>query len=269
MHTSASDGTESPEAMVRRARALGFCALGIADHDTLDGLPAAESAARSEGLEVVPGVEINTDYQQREVHVLGYYPNLAHPPFLGLLRRLREGRTERLQRMLARLEEAGLPLSLERVLALAAGGPVGRPHVAQAMHERGYVRSIKEAFERYLGLGRPGYVERYRVTPQQAVEQILDARGVPVLAHPGLVARDELVVELVEVGLKGLEVYHPDHKPADVRRYLELAQRLGLLVTGGSDCHGPAAGRPALLGSVRIPYVLLEKLKEARVRLAS
>lgn len=265
-HTTASDGSLTPAELVAEALRVGLCAVGVCDHDSVDGVAPACSAAAGTSLAVVPGVEINTTYDSLEVHVLGYYVQIEDPDLADLLGRLRAERQNRARRMVQRLEQAGYPVRLERVLELSGGGAVGRPHVARALVEAGYATSEGEAFANFLVPGRPGYVERYKLTPREAVQAILAAGGVPVLAHPGLVGREELIPDLAEAGLVGLEVYHTDHSPEQSRHYLAVAQRHGLLVTGGSDYHGPGHGHLSGLGHVTVPMETVAQLQEAAAR---
>ncbi|MDQ7792786.1 MAG: PHP domain-containing protein [bacterium] len=260
VHTRASDGTATPEEVVRQALALGLGALGIADHDTTAAVAPALAAARGTALEVVPGVEINTDYGTTEAHVLGYYIRPDAPQLEDRLAALRRGRLTRIETIVRRLDGLGLPVGLDRVLELAGTGSVGRPHVARALVERGYVRDTVEAFERFLAAGKPAYVERTRFTPAEAVALILAAGGVPVLAHPGP-ANDSLIDQLVGTGLAGIEVYHPDHSPEVVVHLLRLAARRDLLVTGGSDYHAPASSCGATIGSVTVSTVVVDQLR--------
>jgi len=261
VHTRASDGASTSEEVVAMALRAGLDALGIADHDTVDGVRPALEAARDTALEIVPGVEINTDYRRAEVHVLGYLFRPDHPMLEERLTQLRVGRLARVQEMVAKLKSLRLHVELERVLELAGDGSVGRPHVAQAMVEKGYVVSMREAFDRYLGRGRPAYVERARFSPAEAVRLVIAAGGVPVLAHPGLGGDDLLVEELVAEGLAGLEVYHPDHTPEIVVHLLRLAVRHDLVVTGGSDYHAPGASCGAPVGQVTVPHDTVDALR--------
>lgn len=246
-----------------QAQKVRLAAVGISDHDTAGGLAGAIEAGRDLGIEVVPGVEINTDSLGVEVHVLGYYFDRSDGDFLDLLRRLRDGRAARGEEMVRRLRRAGLDISWDRVLEIAGGGSVGRPHVARALEEAGYVASTSEAFDRWLVPGKRGYVERYKLSPADAVRAVRRAGGVPVLAHPGLVGRDEIIPDLVEAGLMGLEVYHPDHGAVAVRRYGRLAGEMGLIATGGSDFHGPGGSHPWKIGHCAVDYEAVEKLKRA------
>lgn len=264
-HTTASDGTWTPEEAVRRAAAAGLAALGISDHDTLDGIAPAMAAGARLGVEVVPGVEINTRHGGTDVHILGYYVDSGDAGLNRVLAEKRDARRLRLDRMLTRLEAAGIRVPAECVLALAGGGPVGRPHLARALVEAGYASSVAEAFDRYLVPGAPGYVPRDPMTPAEAVRAILAAGGVPVLAHPGLTARDDLIPGLVAAGLAGIEAHHPAHDLKQRRRYAAVAGRLGLIVTGGSDAHGP--GGPAHsaegedVGTVTVRYEVVRALR--------
>lgn len=261
VHTTASDGTLSPAELVAAALAAGLRAVGICDHDSTEGVGPAGSAARGTSLDVVPGVEINTSSSGLEVHVLGYCYRPGAPKLTSLLARIREERQDRMRRMVDRLSAAGHPVRLERVRELAGEGAIARPHLARALVEAGIAESEMDAFSRFLTPGRPGYVERYKLAPVEAVRAVLAAGGVPVLAHPGLIGRDEIIGELVDAGLVGLEVYHIDHSPEQVERYLGIARRYGLLVTGGSDFHGPGHGHESSLGDVFVPYSAVAELR--------
>jgi predicted metal-dependent phosphoesterase TrpH len=260
-HTTASDGLLPPADLVALARHHGVEVLAVADHDTTDGVdPAADAGARL-GVDVIPAVEINTDTEGGDVHILGYYVHHHEPWFQQFLRRLREGRERRAERMVEKLNALGIPLDVARVRALA-GGAVGRPHVARALVEAGVVATTEEAFQKYLGRSGPAYVERVSVTPAQAVAIIRQAGGIPVLAHPGWGVSDELITDLVACGLEGLEVYYPDHTPAQVEHYLALARDLGLLVTGGTDFHGKDLATRTPPGSQYVPQEVVERLRE-------
>ncbi|MFS8639481.1 MAG: PHP domain-containing protein [Symbiobacteriaceae bacterium] len=270
-HTTASDGTVTPEERVRMAREAGLAAVGVTDHDTLDGLPAARRAAAEAGLELVPGVELSAEVEvggrRVDVHVLGYWVDEGDAPLMELLAERRRARERRLARILARLESGcGIVLDEARVRAIAGRGAVGRPHVARALVEQGVVSTVAEAFERFLAPGRPGYVPREPLPPARAFAAIREAGGVPVLAHPGLMpsAAWQLLPAWKDQGLLGIEVRHSQHTEAQVETFLRWAEDLGLVPTGGSDCHGPSPGQPALIGQVRIPLDWLDRLRELR-----
>lgn len=261
-HTTASDGLLPPERLVQLAKDAGVTVLAIADHDTTDALDAAMAAGAALGVEVIPAVEINTDVDaQTEVHVLGYFIDHRQGWLQEFLARLRDGRVNRAAKMVEKLNGLGIPIQFERVRAIAGAGAVGRPHVARALVETGAVRSTEEAFEKYIGRTGPAYVERLKVTPEEAARVILKATGVPVLAHPGWGVREEMIPPLVEAGLQGLEVYYPDHTPAMVTRYLEIAERYDLVVTGGTDFHGGDLATKVRIGSQYVPADVVERLK--------
>lgn len=264
-HTTASDGTLSPAELVGRARVAGLAFLGITDHDTVDGLPEAAAAARREGIGVVPGVELSTDATGREVHILGYYCRAEAGPLADLLAEMRAARRRRVEQIVERLRGAGVPVVMERVVALAGAGSAGRPHVARALVEQGLVRDVKDAFERYLGRGRPGYVPRRKLHPAEAVRRVRAAGGVPVLAHPGLMGDDVTLGELLAAGLQGIEVHYPEHRPRQVRKYARLAREYALIATGGSDFHG-VGERRSDVATVTVSDAVVEQLREAARR---
>ncbi|HEX3015395.1 MAG TPA: PHP domain-containing protein [Desulfobacteria bacterium] len=266
-HTTASDGTLTPDKQVQLARDIGLMAIGITDHDSLNGITEALAAGERYGVEVVPGVELSTDCQGREVHILGYYPEREAPELTGMLDKLREARRSRGKLIVDKLVSLGLQIELERVWEIAGAGAIGRPHIAQALEEKGYVRSIKEAFERYIGSGAPAYVPRFKLSPEDAITLVTRARGIPVLAHPGLVDLDALIPDWVKAGLKGIEVFHTDHNQAQETRYARLAENLGLLVTGGSDYHGPGRKTTVGLGDRRVPMDNVTRLKQVKQEL--
>lgn len=265
VHTTASDGIASPAEVVRIALNRGLAALGIADHDTTAGVAPALLAARGTSLEIIPGVEINTDHATGEVHILGYLYRWPNFQLERQLSRLRERRLARMETMVGRLQFLGLPVTRERVLAIAGDAAVGRPHVARALVEGGCVKNEGEAFERYLARGRPGYVERARFSPAEAVALIREAGGVPVLAHPG-VHGQALIDELIAEDLRGIEVYHPDHRPEVVIELLRLAASYNLVVTGGSDFHAHGAAWGTTIGEVTVPASVVESLRHSLPR---
>lgn len=246
------------------ARKHGVTTLALTDHDTTDGLAEAAAAGQTCGVDVIPGVEINTDVGEHEVHILGYFLDYARPTLQAFLRRMREGRLDRAEEMVRRLASLGAPIEWARVGEIAAGASVGRPHVARALVEAGWVGSIREAFERFIGRHGPAYVPRLKLAPQEAVEIIARHDGVPVLAHPGWTASGpilERLPELVGRGLAGIEVYYPDHSPEMVVAYRRLADRHGLVATGGTDYHGGGLTTRAPLGSVPVPPEVVPALR--------
>jgi 3',5'-nucleoside bisphosphate phosphatase len=262
IHTTASDGQFTPEHVVAMARTLGLRAIAITDHETTLGVAPAQRAAAGTDLLVVSGVEISVESPQGEIHILGY---LIEPNGHDLEKRLgelREGRLARAHRMLNKLANLGMPLSWERLKQLAAGDSVGRPHVARAMLEKGYVTSIDEAFNLYIGTGAPAYVERLRVAPSEAIALIRNAGGVPVLAHPLQV--NSAVPALVQAGLQGLETCYTGYSPDEVQFLDALAHQYGLLTTGGSDFHGPNTAGGAL-GEATAPFETIAALYARRL----
>jgi len=246
------------------ARGHGVGVLALTDHDSTAGLAEAAAAGETYGVEVIPGVEINTDVDAHEVHILGYHLDYTHAALQTFLSQRRADRMTRAARMVERLRALGVRIEWARVGEIAGGGAVGRPHIARALAESGVVASPQEAFERFLGRNGPVYVPRTRVTPEEAVEAILRAGGVPVLAHPGWAANGpvlERLPTLVGSGLAGIEVYYPDHTPAMIAAYLEVARRYGLVATGGTDYHGGGLATRAPLGSVGVPPEVVPALR--------
>jgi 3',5'-nucleoside bisphosphate phosphatase len=267
-HTTASDGTLSPRELVKLAAKQGVKVLAVTDHDSVSGLAEAMDEAARHGLEIVPGLEINCDVDGAEIHVLGYCVDWRADWFETFLAEQRAERTGRVHRIVERLTELGLPLTAEEVFAICKDGSPGRPHVAQAMVARGYVRSVREAFDRYLRAGGPANVPRRRLAPVEAVRVIRRARGVPVFAHPGLANRDEMIPELVQAGLGGIETYYPEHSAGQIEAYRAICRTHGLVATGGSDYHGPQTGRASTLGSPHVPLEVWEALKARAERIA-
>lgn len=268
-HTTASDGTVNPSELVRAAAIAGLSAVGITDHDTLDGLAEAERSALETGIEVIPGVEINTDSATdsagAEIHVLGYFVGRENSNIRALLGNLKESRIQRGKEMTALLRKLGYRIAWEQVFEAAGGGVIGRPHLARVLKKTGQVRSTHEAFSLLLARGRPAYVPRAKLVAADAVRAIRNAGGVAVLAHPGHLGRraEDIIHSLIPDGLQGIEVFHPDHDCGTTARLADAARRLGLLVTGGSDHHG---SERSALGAFGINREDTESLKRAASR---
>jgi len=261
-HTSASDGTLSPAEQVKWAASQGLAAVGITDHDTIAGWAEAKAAADAAGIEFVPGCELSTEVGKTEVHILAYYFDPDEPAMAELLRRMRGGRRRRVEAAVAKLHELGYTeVSLERILA-RGGESVGRPHIAAELIELGVVRSITEAFERFLDHGRPAYVPRPKLQPAEAIAIVRGAGGVPVLAHPGLIGDDKWVREAIAAGVMGIEAYHTDHSDLQRQFYARWGLDAGLVVTGGTDSHGPRGTRTVVPGSVNVGMDVVQRLKE-------
>ena len=243
VHTQASDGLLSPAAVVELAQAKGLSAVAITDHDTVAGVQEAQSAGRRLGIKVVPGIELSTEYQDQEIHILGYFIDPQSALLLQLLQQLRESRYERIKKMVAILRNLGYRIDIQEVSKKAGNAAPGRPHVARVLVEKGYLKTVTEVFTSLLGRGLPAYVERFKLTPAHAIEAIHNAGGIACWAHPGLADNDELLPLLTAAGLQGLEVYHPDHDSQQEKKYLQLAHNYQLFIAGGPDFHGAEEGR--------------------------
>jgi len=262
IHSSASDGRFSPAEIVRKSAEAGLTVIALADHDNVDGIaPALEAAKDFPWLKVIPGVEISVDVPEGEVHMLGYFIDYTDRELLEFLERMRDSRRKRAQGMIAKLANLGLNIEWERVKEIAGSGSVGRPDIATALLEKGYIASIKEAFTKYIGWGGPAYVEREKMSPQETVELILRAKGLPVLAHPLTINDPEtLIIELKESGLVGLEAYYKDYTREEINRLVNLADKYGLITTGGSDYHGLDDSDEVMIGGVDVPLERAEQL---------
>jgi hypothetical protein len=260
--------------VVRLAASIGALALAITDHDTVDGLGEAKRAAERCGIELINGIEISASYSPGTMHILGYFIDDGSRALRSELERLRRSRERRNPEIAERLRELGFDISYEEVVKLAGNQVVGRPHFAKLMVQKGYASSIKEAFERFLKKGAAAYVEKERLLPAQAIELIHGAGGVAVLAHPHQLGlsfeeAERLIAELARAGLDGVEALYSRHSPRERSVYAEMASRLGLLVTGGSDYHGsykPDIDIVTGLGDLAVPYELLDRLKRRAAR---
>ncbi|MBI5031159.1 MAG: PHP domain-containing protein [Chloroflexi bacterium] len=259
-HSTASDGELSPAELVRLALDRNLAVLALTDHDSCDGIDAALAAAQNTALTIIPGVELSCDVPQTEVHVLGYFIDWHNAHFQSMLGKFRDGRYGRAEKMTKKLTALGAPISFERVKEIAGDASIGRPHVAQALLEAGHVVTMAEAFDKYIGRNGPAYVERFRLTPEDAVNLILKANGVPVLAHPREVTN--FVEPLVKVGLLGLEVHYASYDDPTRAELSRLAKQYGLIATGGSDFHGlNKMAHMSGLGTVDVPPNVVDKLR--------
>ena len=270
LHTTASDGVMSPSEMVRYAKARGLRAIAITDHDTIEGLEEGLAEGERIGLEVIQGIEISAEHSPGSMHLLGYFFDINHPLLNERLAYLQKARAERNPKIVANLNRLGIRITYDEVVKASGGGQVGRPHFAQILLEKGYVRTFQEAFERFLKKGAPAYVDKLRFTAKEALHFICEANGVAVLAHPNTLGMngdsklEGLLLRLVEYGLKGIEVFYPEHSPPEVAHYKRLAEQYGLVMTGGTDYHGLersdlniGVGR----GEMKIPYSIVENLR--------
>jgi predicted metal-dependent phosphoesterase TrpH len=240
LHTTASDGIHSPQQIVEMAAKRELKYIAITDHDTLGGMPEALSAATAyNGLTIIPGVEISTDYPGGLTHILGYFINYNDAELHEGLRQMRQSRSLRAQGMVERLNKLGIAVKWERVKQIAGDASIGRPHIAQALIEEGFIKSREEAFIRYIGQGGPAYVERIKKSPEDAVKMILDSGGLPVLAHPlTLDEPEKMIARLKKAGLTGVEAHYGEFSNEQVSNLLKLADKYKLFATGGSDYHG-------------------------------
>jgi 3',5'-nucleoside bisphosphate phosphatase len=275
LHTTASDGVRTPSDLVNYAKTKGLQAIAITDHDTIEGLSEAMSEGMRLGFEVIPGIEISAEHSPGSMHLLGYFLDIHHPVLQERLAFLQKARAERNPKIAANLNRLGLKVSYEEVVKASGGGQVGRPHFAQVLLDKKYVGSFQEAFDRFLKKGAPAYVEKFRFNSAEAIHFINEAGGVAVVAHPNTLGLTDpkglksLLVQLVDQGMKGIEVHYPEHSPVQVAQYKVLAEELKLVMTGGTDFHGIegsdldiGVGR----GDMRIPYSIVENLKAVRAR---
>jgi predicted metal-dependent phosphoesterase TrpH len=243
-HSNASDGSLPPREVVRLAKERRLQALALTDHDTIDGLPEAVAAGQELDIEVIPGVEISARHANGSMHILGYFLDYESEVLAQRLTVLKQARKDRNPQIITKLNDLGIPITMEQVERISGVGQVGRPHIARALYEGGYVRSLQEAFDIYLGNNGRAYVSKFRFPPEEALAMIRDAKGIPVLAHPFTLGQHTpetlrpLLQELMAQGLAGVECYYPEHSSTQEALYLFLARELGLLITGGSDFHG-------------------------------
>ncbi len=262
IHTSASDGKFSPEDIVHRSAELGLTIIALCDHDSVDGIvPALEAARGFSQIRVIPSVEVSTYAPDSEVHLLGYFIDYTDPELKATLVSLRSSRRERAKRIIAKLEGLDVHIDWGRVQEIAGSGSIGRPHIAQAMLEKGYITSFKEAFTKYIGFKGPAYIERQKITPAEAVALITRAGGLPVLAHPLTVNNPEmLIAKLKTAGLVGLEVNYNGYTENERDSLAQLAKKYDLIATGGSDYHGLDDSAETMIGGIYVPQESAEQL---------
>jgi predicted metal-dependent phosphoesterase TrpH len=265
LHTNFSDGTYTPEELASHGASHGLAAMSLTDHDTVEGCPRIAAACASHDIEFITGTELTAEMEVHEVHLLGYGIDVGNEVLLEELSRFQTVRQNRIREMVTRLNEKDIPLKAETVFEIANCRSPGRPHVARALVQGGWCRTLDEAFERFLKVNRPAWVPKSKMSAANAIRLIHQSGGVAVLAHPGLNRTDDVIPELVEAGLDGLECFHSRHTPSKANHYLMMADHYGLLITGGSDCHGMNKGKP-LIGSVKIPVEYLRRLQERTAR---
>ena len=260
-HTTASDGLLTPWELVKAASECGLKAVGITDHDTMSGWAEAEKAGDFFGVDILRGIELNTDWSGIEVHILGYEIDPNTSILQEKLQTLRDARFNRMFIILEKLQNLGIEIKESEINQIARGESVGRPHIAQALVNRGIVRTIREAFDCYIGSGAPAYVPRYKLNPEEGIALVREAGGVAVLAHPGVHGLGRGVPQWIEAGLQGVEVSHSEHTVEDEIRCRELAERYNLIMTGGSDFHGEARKPGIHLGDWGTSYAVVEKIR--------
>lgn len=268
LHTCFSDGTYLPEELAAQALRHGFHAVALTDHDTVEGCVETAAACAARQIEFISGTELTAEQEGREIHILGYCVDIHHPKLLAEIGKFQAVRQNRIREMVARLNQMNIPLETNAVFALANCRSPGRPHVARALVQAGLCGNLDEAFERFLKRNRPAWVPKFKISAAAAIELIHEAGGVAVMAHPGLNRSDEVIPAMVEAGLDGIECFHTKHSTATEEHYLEMADLLHLLVTGGSDCHGNSKGKP-VMGTVKLPYQHVEKLKARAAEIRS
>jgi predicted metal-dependent phosphoesterase TrpH len=261
LHTSFSDGTYTPEELTLQAQRCGLRGVALTDHDTVEGCPRMAAACQAARIEFVPACELTAEYEGHELHLLGYFIDIQHPALLTEMSKFQEVRQSRVREMVVRLNEMGFGLQAQTVFALANCRSPGRPHVARALVRERLCGSLDEAFERFLKRGKPAWVPKFKISATDAIALLHQAGGIVVMAHPGLNRTDEIIPALVEAGMDGLECFHSKHSTPITEHYLQMADKYGLLVTGGSDCHGNSKGKP-LIGTIKVPYTHLQTLKD-------
>jgi len=266
VHTNFSDGTFSPREAVLHSRKVNLAAIAITDHDCVDGIAPAMDAAKSAGVEIIPGVELSAEVEDFEIHIVGLLIEAQQQWLKDELKKIRQARTVRMEKMVKKLNDLGVGIKLKDVLELSKqDGAIGRLHLARALYKKGFTHSVKEAFDSYIGRDKPCYEKRMIISPKQTIDMIKAVKGIPIYAHPGNMRHDEVIPELVKYGLMGIEAFHIDHSRTDTQHYKKIAEKYNLLLSGGSDCHGTGKGFP-LMGMASVPYDVLEKIKQAKLK---
>ncbi len=260
MHSTASDGTMSPSELVNMAVERGVIAMAITDHDSIGGIHEGTEAAKQAGVEFFHGVELNTDANEIEIDILGYFIELNDSQFQELIKYREKERIRRAKGMVEKLIMLGCDIKYDRVRELARG-VVARPHIAQALIEKGYANNQKDAYDRLIGYGKPAYVERDPLLPQDAIQKIKEAGGLPIIAHPGLIGDDDFVRSLLDSGAEGLEAYYAYHSPEQVEKYLQFSREYGVITSCGSDYHGPERLKSKPMGSMAAPIEVLDAFR--------
>ncbi|MCK5125971.1 MAG: PHP domain-containing protein [candidate division Zixibacteria bacterium] len=262
IHTNHSDGLQTPEDVINSGMRLGLKAISITDHDVVSGVIEAASYAEGKDIEVVSGIELSVSKAKDDIHLLGYFIDTLHEELVETLERFRRIRQERGRKMVERLAAIGVNIDYSKILASAGKAAIGRPHLAEALLNGGYVSNYNESFRKYLGLHGPVYVPKAKISPAEAISLLHRAGGIAVMAHPGLTNEDNMIEEMAAAGLDGIEIFHPTHNGTDRKRYRRLAEKLGLVCTGGSDSHN-RKGRYGDIGDQKVPADYLAMMKNA------
>jgi len=263
IHTIFSDSTNTISEIISLTKREGICCISITDHDTVEGIEQTIKEAEGFDIEVIPGVELTTEFEGIEIHILGYFIDYKNKYLLEKLDEIKRIRIKRIYEMTEKLRLKGVDINPESIIQFSKGGVVTRLHLAKKILESGYVKNILEAFTKYIGNNAPCYVSKFRFSPKEVISLILKIGGIPVLAHPKNLGTDNWIPKLCEFGLKGIEVIYPEYSSQEIIYYKGLARKYGLLITGGSDCHGTYKNGP-LIGKIKLPYRYVEKLKEER-----
>ena len=265
IHTYYSDSTMSPDEVVFEAVKNGLSCIAITDHDVVDGVIPTQQAAQGKNLEVIAGIELSSEFEGKDIHMLGYFMDIQKGPLVEKIEAFLDERVKRMKQMIVNLQTVGIKdIEFEEAAALTKSRAVGRMHLAQLLIQKGHVKNIKQAFEKYLSQDRPGYASKFQQSPFEAIDLIHQSGGLAVMAHPMLTQKDEMISRLAKYGMDGLEVFYPNCMPSVIQFYEKLAKKHGLLMTGGSDAHG-AAKVYTYVGKTSIPYALVEQMKQKLV----
>src|SRR6056297_1631383 len=263
LHTTYSDGSFTPEELILKAKKLNYSAIAGTDHDTVAGLEEAIQLGKKYDLETVPGIEFNTSYNNNDIHILGYYINNKSKKLLNLLNKIKNERRERIEKMIRLLDkEFNFKITMQEIKNISSNNIIGRGHIARLLTEKNYVDTWEEVFDKYIGRGKPGYVDRNKISPFEAIDIIKKANGIPVIAHPGLIGNQQIIDQLINYGVTGIEVFYPEHNKRMTDKYKNIADKNELLITGGSDCHGPKNKEGIKLGKIKLDYCYLNELKK-------
>lgn len=264
IHTTASDGKFSPEEIIFQAQKARLSSIAITDHDTIDGILQLnqQKLFSNSNITIIPGIEFSTDLPGYEVHILGYFIDVNSPKLLSHLEILKEHRHNRLTKMLIKLNKLGYNINQEDVMSVTnKTTSIGRSHIAQALIKKGYFSSTQDVFHALLNNNGPAYIPHFKYTPSQVVQLIKHCNGIPVLAHPGLIKNDNIVLNMIKAGLEGMEVFHPKHSAYDTIKYLSMAKQYSLQITGGSDFHGIDGRFPKYLGIFTVPRSIMSSFE--------